>query len=60
MKMEETWLKQTQADSKRPGFQNSILLFDAFAAHLTDGVKNQLLEGNSNILAMPACCTSKC
>ena len=60
MKMEETWLKHTQADCKRPGFQNSILSFDAFAAHLTDGVKNQLLEGNSNILAMPARCTSKC
>ena len=37
-----------------------MLSFDAFAAHLTDGIKNQLLEGNSNILAMPADCASKC
>ena len=37
-----------------------MLSFDIFAAHLTDGVKNQLLEGNTNILAMPTGCTSKC
>ena len=58
--VEEIWLKHTQAYCKRPGFQISMLSFDAFAAHLTDGVKNQLSEGNSNILAMPAGCTSKC
>ena len=53
-------MAQTQAECKRPGFQNSMLSFNAFAAHLTDGLKNQLLEGNSNILAMPADGTSKC
>lgn len=31
-----------------------MLSFDAFATHLADGVKNQLLEGNSDILATPA------
>ena len=36
-----------------------MLLFDAFAVHLTDGVKNQLLEGKSDIAAKPAGCTSK-
>ena len=58
--VEETWFKSTQAECKRPGFQNSILSFDAFTGHLTDIIKNQLLEGNSNILAMPAGSTSKC
>ena len=54
-------LAQTsQAECKWPGVQNSMLSFDAFAAHLTDRIKNQLLEGNSNILAMPADCASKC
>ena len=47
--VEEIWLKHTQAERKRLGFQNSMLSFNAFAAHLTDGVKNQLLEGNSVI-----------
>ena len=47
--VEENWLKHTQAERKRLGFQNSMLSFNAFAAHLTDSVKNQLLEGNSDI-----------
>ena len=37
-----------------------MLSFDAFAIHLTDGVKAQLLESNSDILPTPAGCTSKC
>ena len=32
----------------------------AFAAHLTHGVKTQLLESKSDILPTPAGCTSKC
>ena len=58
--VEEIWLKYTQAECRSPGFQNSMLSFDDFTANLTGGVKNQLLEGNSNILAMSAGCTSKC
>ena len=58
--VEEIWLKHTQAECKRPGFQNAMLSLHAFAAHLTDGVKIQLLEGNSNIFAAPASSTSKC
>ena len=34
-----------------------MLSFYAFAVHLTV-VKNQLMEGNSDILATPAGCTS--
>ena len=34
-----------------------MLPFDAFAAHLIDGVKAQLLESNSDILLIPAACT---
>ena len=58
--VEEIWPKHTQAEYKRPGFQNSILSFDAFTAHLTEGIKNQLLTGSSNILAVLPGCTSKC
>ena len=37
-----------------------MLSFGAFAAHLTEGVKAQLLEVKSDILPIPAGCTSKC
>lgn len=47
---EEIWLKNTEAESKRLGFENSLLSFNAFAAYLIDGVKVQLLESNSDIL----------
>ena len=36
---EEICLKYIQAECKKPRFQNSMLHFDAFAAHLTDEVK---------------------
>ena len=58
--MEEIWFKHSQAKCKRLSFQNSMLSFNAFAAYLTNGVKNQLLESISNILSIPAGCTSKC
>ena len=51
--IEEIWLKHTQADCNRLGYENSLLSFDDFATHQTDGVKAQLLESNSG-------CTSKC
>ena len=57
--IEEIWLKHTQAECKRLRFQNSLLSFDAFATHLTDRVKAQLLESNYDIL-ISAGCTSKC
>ena len=41
--VEEIWLEHTQAECKRPEFQNSVSLFDAFAAHLTDGVKKSII-----------------
>ena len=37
-----------------------VLLFDAFAAHLSDDVESQLLETKTDTLAIPAGCTSKC
>ena len=33
------WFKHSLAECKRLGFQNSMLSFDSFASHLTDGVK---------------------
>lgn len=44
--------KHTQSECKRLRFQKSVLLF--FAAHLADGVKTKLSEGNSDILATSA------
>ena len=58
--VEEIWIKHTQAECKRLGFQRSMLTFDAFAAHLTDGVKKQLFESYTNTLTIPTGCTSKC
>ena len=58
--IEKIWLKHTQAECKRLGFENSSLSFDALAGHLIDGVKAQLLGSNSDILPIPAGCTSKC
>ena len=58
--IEYIWLKYTQAECKRLGFENSLLSFDALAAHLTDGDKPHLLESNSGILLLPAGYTSKC
>ena len=58
--IERVWLKHTQAVCKRLGFENSLLSFDASAVHLTDGVKVQSLEVKSNVLPIPADCTSKC
>ena len=58
--VEEIWIKHTQAECKRLGFQRSMLTFDAFAAHLTDEVKKQLLESSTDTLTIPTGCTSKC
>ena len=58
--IKEIWLKHINAKCKKLGFENSLLSFDAFAAHLTEGVKAQLLESKSDILPIPAGCTSKC
>ena len=55
---EEIWIKHTQAEWKRLGFQRSMLTFDAFAAHLTDGVEKQLLESNTDTLTIPTGCNS--
>ena len=55
------WLDQVWIEErKKRGFENSLLSLDAFVAHLTDGVKAQLLESNLNIRPIPAGCTSKC
>ena len=58
--IEEIWIQHIQAECKRLGFENSLLSFDALVGHLTDGVKSQLLENDSDILPIPAGCTSKC
>ena len=34
--IEEIWLKHTQPECKRLGFENSLLSIDSFAAHLME------------------------
>ena len=41
VQIEEIWLKNTQTECKKLEFENSMLTFDAFAAHLNDGFKAQ-------------------
>ena len=57
--VEEIWFKHAHAECKRLKFENSLLTFDAFAVQLTEA-KNQLLEGNTDILTIQPGCTSKC
>ena len=58
--VEDIWIKHIRAECQKLGFENALLTFDAFAAHLTDDVEDQLLETKTNTLAIPAGCTSKC
>ena len=46
--------------SQKLGFENALLTFDAFAAHLTDDVESQLLEAKTDTVAILDGCTSKC
>ena len=58
--LEDIWLKHTKAMSEELGFENSLLTFDAFSAQKTDEVEAKLVENKSDILMIPAGCTSKC
>ena len=58
--LEDIWLKHTKLMSQKLGFENSLLTFDAFSAHKTDEVEAKLVQNKSDILMIPAGCTSKC
>ena len=58
--VEDIWIKHIRAECQKSGFKNSLLTFDAFAAHLTDDVESQLLEAKTDTQAIPAGCISKC
>ena len=58
--VEDIWIKHIRAECQKLGFENALLKFDAFAAHITDDVESQLLEAKTDTLAIPAGCTSKC
>ena len=57
---EDIWIKHIRAEWQKLGFENALLTFDAFAAHLTDDVESRLLEAKTDTLAIPDGCTSKC
>ena len=58
--VEDIWIKHIRAKCQKLGFENTLLTFDVFAAHLTDDVDRQLLEAKTNILTILTVCTSKC
>ena len=57
--VEDIWVKHIPAECQKLAFENALLMFNAFPAHLTDDVESQLLEAKTDTLAIPACCTSK-
>ena len=57
--VEDIWIKHIRAECQKLGFENALLTFDAFVAHLTDDVESQLLEAKTETLAIPAGCISK-
>ena len=58
--VEDIWIKHIRNECQKLGFENTLLTFDAFVAHLTDDVDSQLLETKTNTLTILAGCTSKC
>ena len=58
--LEDIWLKHTKLMLQKLGFENSLLTFDAFSAEKTDEVEAKLVQNKSDILMIPAGCTSKC
>ena len=58
--LEDISLKHTKLMSQKLGFENSLLMFDAFLACKTDEVKAKLVQNKSDILMIPAGCNSKC
>ena len=58
--LEEIWIKYVKKVSQEINFDNSLLTFDAFSAHKTDDVQKKLLQNKSDLLMIPAGCTSKC
>ena len=57
--LEDIWLKHTKLMSQKLGFENPLLTFDAFSVHKTDEVEAKLVQNKSEILMIPAGCTSK-
>ena len=45
--------------SQKLGFENPLLTFDAFSVYKTDEVEAKIVQNKSDILMIPAGCTSK-
>ena len=57
--VDDIWIKHIEAECQKLGFENAFLMFDVFAAHLTDDVKSQLLEAKTDTLAILSGCPSQ-
>ena len=57
--VEDISIKHIWAECEKLWFENALLTFDAFAAHLADDAESQLLEAKTDTLAIPAGCSYK-
>ena len=60
-----TWFEKVcqtydREKQKELGFERSFMVYDAFKAHKTKKVKVLLATNNTNLVLVPAGCTSKC
>ena len=46
--VDDIWIKYIRAECQKLGFENALLMFDAFPAQLTDNVESQLLEAKTD------------
>ena len=55
---EKIWLRYVRERAKEIGFQNFLMVMDAFKAHFTDNVA-AIFTGHTGFVKVPARCTSK-
>ena len=57
---EKVWQTYARGKQNELGFERSLMAYDAFKAHKTDNAKVLLATNNTNLVLVPAGCTSKC
>ena len=57
---EKVWQTYAREKQKDLGFERSFMVYDAFKTHKTDNAKVLLATNNTDLVIVPAACTSKC
>ena len=57
---EKVWQTNARGKQNELGFERSLMAYDAFKAHKIDNAKVLLATNNTNLVLVPAGCTSKC